>query len=332
MAIDYDSAEDIVITTRVRMARNIQGYKFPNTMTDQEADLLTEKIVEIFKEEDYSFNRIKDMKLDVKKALVEDHLISPALMDASAKGGFLLRGDKKATVMLNEEDHIRTQVILPGHNLEEAWSMANRIDDLIEKDLDYAFHEKYGYLTSCPTNVGTGLRASFMVHLPALTLTNNIDGLVGILGRIGLTIRGLYGEGSKGIGALYQISNQTTLGQSEEEIMRKLDKVINQVINREREMRVYLRINMENQLEDRVYRSLGILKFNRQISSREAMRHLSNVKLGIDMGILEEMDSEEIIDLMRRIQPASLQLARDKKLKKEERDIERSILIREVLN
>ncbi len=234
--------------------------------------------------------------------------------------------------MINEEDHLRIQVLLPGLNFEEGWKLCNEIDDFLESTLNFAFDEDFGYLTSCPTNVGTGLRASAMVHIPSLVITGYVDSLIQGLNKIGLAVRGIHGEGTKAIGNLYQISNQTTLGEGgEEEIIEKLRNVIYQIINKERDVRNNLLINKTKEVEDKVFRSLGILKYSRLMTSREAMAHLSNVRLGKEMGIIDDIDYNKIIKLMIDIQPASIQKTANKELNKEERDTRRAGLIRELI-
>lgn len=327
---DLGEDEDVVVSTRLRVARNVEKYKFPNIISMDESDALTKEILESVKESEdiYKFHRIIDLSDIERFVFVEEHLISPGLLKIKDKSSFLLREDEKVTIMINEEDHIRIQVLLSGSNMEEGWKICSEIDDLLESKINYAFHEKMGYLTSCPTNVGTGLRASIMVHLPCITMAGQLNVIMEQLRKIGLTIRGLYGEGTKSLGHLYQISNQTTLGEKEENIIRKLNKVTYEVVNRERSTRNYLMEKNSLVIEDKIFRSLGILRYNRMISSKGAMFHLSNVKLGCDMGIIDGMDSKSIIKLMIEIQPAKVQKSLNKIMIKEERDMNRSIIIR----
>ena len=330
---DLGQDEDVVISSRIRIARNLENYKFPNVISHDESEKLTEEILEAIKgsEKKYEFHRIRDLSELEQLVFVEEHLISPSLLSDKKNSSFLLREDERVTIMINEEDHIRIQVLLSGSNMGEGWKICSEIDDLLESKLNYAFHERLGYLTSCPTNVGTGLRASVMVHLPCITMAGQLNVIMEQLRKIGLTIRGLYGEGTKGLGHLYQISNQTTLGENEENIIKKLNRVIYEVVNRERSTRNYLMEKNNLLLEDKIFRSLGILKYNRMISSNGAMFHLSNVKLGCDMGIIDHMDSKSIIKLMVEIQAANVQKKLNKSMRKEERDINRSIIIRNTL-
>lgn len=322
--------EDVVVSTRLRIARNIENYKFPHLMNMEESDDLTQEVLDAIKDSEYiyKFYRTRDLPDIERSVFVEEHLISPSLLKAAQKSSFLLSDDEKSTIMINEEDHIRIQVLLSGSNMEEGWEICSKIDDLLEEKIEYAFHERFGYLTSCPTNVGTGLRASVMVHLPCVAMTGHLNTMMEALRKIGLTVRGIYGEGTKGLGHLYQISNQTTLGEKEEDIIKKLNKVIYQIVTRERSTRKYLMDKKGPELEDKIFRSLGIIRYSRLISSKESMLHLSNVKLGCDMGIIKGMNPKDIVKLMIEIQPASIQINMGKKMLKEERDMNRSEIIR----
>lgn len=323
--------EDVVISTRVRVARNITKYKFPSYLSIVESDKLTEYILNNVKDvlkDNYKFIRIRDLSSREQLVYIEEHLISPGMIQQGDKSSFLLRGDERATIMINEEDHLRIQTLFPGLNLEGAWELCSHIDDGLEEKLDYAYDEKWGYLTSCPTNVGTGLRASVMLHLPCITMTGNIESVIEGLRKIGLTARGLYGEGSEASGYLYQISNQITLGESEEEIMGKLNKVISQIVGRERSIRQYLMDKEVLELEDKIYRSLGILRYSRIIASEEAMNHLSNIRLGEAMGLLDGEKIGDIAKLMIEIQPANIQKKFEKDMDEKERHIARAQIIR----
>lgn len=325
--------EDVVVSTRLRIARNIGSYKFPGYVDFEESEAITQEILEAMKDnkDNYKFYRTKDLSKIERNVFVEGHLISPNLAKSDDFGSFLLREDEKATIMINEEDHIRIQILLPGLNTEKSWDMVSEIDDALESKIDYAFHEQFGYLTSCPTNVGTGLRASAMVHLPCLAMTGHLNNIMDGLRKIGLTVRGLYGEGSKSLGNLYQISNQTTMGEVEEDIIKKLNKIVYQIVNRERNIREYILDKKNKSLEDKVFRSLGILEYSRLMTSNEAMNHLSNLKLGKDIGIIDNISSKDVLKLMVEIQPASLQKDIGRELYKEERDILRAEKIRKKL-
>jgi protein arginine kinase len=325
--------EDVVVSTRIRVARNIEKYKFPNLIDDIDAEEITQDILKGLKnlQTDYEFYRNSDLTEVERNVFVEKHLISPNLSGEVQNGSFFVRKDEKTTVMINEEDHIRIQVLLPGLNIEEGWNICSSIDDELEKSIKYAFHEKFGYLTSCPTNVGTGLRASVMLHLPGLSMTGQINTIMEGLRKIGLTVRGLYGEGSKALGNLFQISNQTTIGEKEEDIIKKINKVIFQMVTRERNTRKYIMDKKGIEIEDKVFRSLGILNYSRVISTLEAMNHLSNVKLGTDMGIVKDIKSKEIIKLMLEIQPASIQFSQGESINNRQIDILRGKALRKKL-
>lgn len=330
----FGEERDIVISTRVRVARNLSKYKFPEYMTMEESENLTNDVLNIVKEDDelnYEFIKIKDLSKVQQKVYVEDHLISPSILKNEDMASFLLRSDEKATIMINEEDHIRIQTLLPGLNLKRGWEICSSIDDKLEENLKYAYDIDLGYLTACPTNVGTGLRASVMMHLPCVSMTGSLSVIIESLGKVGLTARGLYGEGSEALGYLYQISNQVTLGDSEEEIISKLDKVVQQILGRERNTRKYFLEKRRVEMEDKVYRSLGILKNSRILSSREAMGHLSNIRMGETMDILEKDESVDVIKLMIDIQSANIQKMLNREMDTNERDIERASIMRKLI-
>lgn len=324
--------QDVVISTRLRVARNISNYKFPLFISMEEADEITDKVLnsvkENFKDEKYNFYRVRDLEKRERQTYVEEHLISPFLVQNPDKSSFLVRDDGRVTIMINEEDHIRIQTLTPGLNFEDGWSLCNEIDDKLENNIDYSFDKDFGYLTTCPTNVGTGLRASVMLHLPCLSITGHMNSIIDSLRKIGLAVRGVYGEGSNASGFLYQISNQITLGESEENIINKLNKVIKQLVNRERNTRDWLIQNRKIELEDRVYRSRGILQNSRIISSEEAINHLSNVKLGYEAGILIDERFKSILALMIDIRPFNIQKGQGEDIKDTQRDIIRAKKIR----
>lgn len=324
--------EDVAISTRVRVARNIKEYDFPLYLSVEDSDALTTDVLntmkDSFEDSNYKFYRVRDLTQLERKMYIEEHLISPGLIKKIDKSSFLVRDDERATIMINEEDHLRIQTLLPGLNLDEAWELCSEIDDKLESNLNFAYDGELGYLTACPTNVGTGLRASVMVHLPCITMTGHINALIEALRKIGLTVRGLYGEGSEARGNLYQISNQTTLGDTEEEIIKKLNKIIYQIVNRERNTRKYLMKKKGIDIEDKIFRSFGILKNSRLISSKEAMNHLSNVKLAYDMEYMNDPRLKGIVKLMVEITPANIQRDLIEEISKEERDKIRAEKIR----
>jgi protein arginine kinase len=328
--------KDIVISSRVRIARNFREFTFPCLASDQETEAAMNQVSSIaseiaeFKIFDYwPMDTLSDLE---KKALVEKHLISPLLAGESKHGALLLRNDEAVSIMVNEEDHLRIQAILPGLQLEEAWSEASRYDDLFEQNLNYAFDDHYGYLTACPTNIGTGLRASVMLHLPAMIMTGQINRLLGALSQVGLAVRGLYGEGTEIIGNLVQVSNQVTLGQSEEEIVINLYGVIRQVIEQEQSARQSMLDKQRANLADKAWRALGLLKYAQVISSQEAIQLLSDLRLGYDLGLVKSLDHKLLNELLILIRPACLQLLANKELNESERDLERPVQIKKALD
>lgn len=326
---------DVVISSRVRVARNLENVKFPKGMTVEEGELVRKNVINAMNNlsisDNYSYYTIKELSPLDRYVFVEEHLISPNLIDSSDRSSFFVEKDGKATIMINEEDHLRIQTLMTGLNLDECWKMCTDIDDGLEETLDFAFDEEFGYLTSCPTNAGTGLRASCMIHLPSLVYTGYVNNIFQAVSQIGLTVRGLYGEGTSALGNIFQISNQTTLGESEEEIIQKLKNVVIQIIEKEREIRNNLFISKKYEVEDKVYRALGILKYGRIMSTKEAMALLSDVKMGVEMGIIEDVNAKDIKKLMVLIQPASLQKYYNKEMDLDERQIKRGQLIREII-
>lgn len=327
---------DIVMATRVRLARNLRGYRFPVSATESEA-LTVDKMVAgvLLDEEDdhgYAYIRMSDLSKLEREILVEKHLISPQLANAERRGAVVLSKDETMSIMVNEEDHVRIQCIYPGLQLGEAFERANVVDDLLEKELPYAFDEQFGYLTSCPSNTGTGMRASVMMHLPALTMTKQIKRIVPAISRLGIVIRGSYGEGSKALGNVYQVSNQVTLGKTEEEILEELGNVTTRLIAHERQARKNLLEKSKTALEDRLYRSLGTLVYARLLQSGEAAKCLSDVRLGVDLGLIEGVDVSIMNELMVFMQPGFLQQYAEAELTQEERDVFRAKLFRERLS
>jgi protein arginine kinase len=325
---------DIVVSSRLRLARNMKKFPFP-TIKDP---LSGKKIIgEVFqsiavamKENEKVFRRkeIKDLTEIQRLQMMEKHLISPQLANNYETGAVVHNEEETLIIMINEEDHIRIQSLLPGLQLEETLIQANQIDDVIEEQIDYAFDEKFGYLTACPTNVGTGMRASVMLHLPALSMSDQIHGMLQFANKIGLAVRGVYGEGSDFIGNLYQISNQVTLGVSEEEIIEKLKEVTLQIINKERVYREDLIKEHGVEIADQVFRSLGILKTARVVSLEEGMKLLSDVQLGSSLGLLNNLEITWIHQLITLIQPGSLQSDVGKELDSKAQNIHRASLLR----
>lgn len=308
-----DENTDVIISSRVRLARNLNQYPFSARLQDNDAKSLVDetfnKIRSIQEIESKEFNYLKLSQVtDINRlAMVERHSVSPLLANKQQEAGVILSSDESISIMVNEEDHIRIQCLSGGMDIQKVFDKANEIDDLLYDKLIFAFDEKYGYLTSCPTNVGTGLRASYMVFLPALAISGKVNRLSEEVRKYGVDIRGMYGEGSKSIGNIYQISNQKTLGNSEFGIIDNLNNIVVQVIRQERKYRSHLLDKSYNEIEDQIYRSYGVLKYAKQINSTDAMTLLSQLKFGIDANIIKVQERINIYRMMMEIQPASIQ-------------------------
>ncbi len=326
---------EIVISCRVRLARNLSRFPFPIRAAVKDKEELVSLIEEMTHNSKFLkealFLRLNQLDELDRQFLVERHLISREHAAGESGSAVIIGKRELVNIMINEEDHLRLQVLHSGFQLKESWSLINELDTDLGKKLDFAFSPRLGYLTSCPTNVGTGLRASVMLHLPALVLTKQINQVLQAILKLGLAVRGLYGEGTEASGNLFQISNQITLGKSEEEIISSLEKVIKQIIGHERNARKLLIKNSAKQVEDRIGRAYGILRNAHIISSKEAIELLSTLRMGVDLGLLPQVDRQTINELFLLTQPAHLQKIAGEKLSPENRDIKRANLIREKL-
>lgn len=323
---------DIVISSRVRLARNLAAFPFTNRATvHQRAEierLLREKITTLDFEHRLTYFSLAEMPELDRQVLVERQLISRELANGEGPRGVALAERETISVMVNEEDHLRLQVIRSGFSLDEAWEEIDRLDDAIEQKVSYAFSDDFGYLTACPTNVGTGMRASVMLHLPALVLTRQVEKVFRALQKINLAVRGLYGEGSRASGDFYQISNQVTLGKSETTILTEIRQVIPQIITYERQAREMLVRETRQALQDRVSRAFGTLCSATMMTSEETMNLLSSVRLGINVGLLEEINIQTVNELLIHTQPAHLQKLIGESLEGEARDTARARYLR----
>jgi protein arginine kinase len=325
---------DVVISSRLRMARNLAGYPFLSRLTGEQRIAIIQEVGEAVKGSNflknaYFISSTELSELD-RQFLLERHLVSRELFLEEGRSAVAITPDEMVSLMMIEEDHLRLQVFQSGLNLVEAWRIADEIDNELEKDLDYAFDGTLGYLTACPTNVGTGIRASCMLHLPSLVLTKQVHKVLQALSKLNLAVRGLYGEGTQASGNFFQFSNQITLGQPEEEIISNLEGVIRQVITHEREAREYLKKKRKSKMEDQIWRALATLKSARMMSSSEAIQLLSLVQVGIDVGVLEgQVTHTDLNQLFLLIQPAHLQKMNGKELGATERDARRASRIRE---
>lgn len=327
---------DIVLSSRIRLARNVEGIPFPAQIGNEASSRVIKMVGDSIKHNpvlshDFQLMILSDISSLEARVFVEKHLISPDLEQKNQGSAVFMKKDEQVSIMVNEEDHIRIQVLLPGLQLDKCWDLADKIDDVLEETLNYAFDEELGYLTACPTNTGTGMRASVMVHLPALNMTNQLKKVLQTLGQLGLAVRGVYGEGTEILGNLVQISNQLTLGQSEEYIINNLKGLTEQIINKEKQIRKTLMEKNRIMLEDKICRAYGLLTGARILSSKEFMKLLSDVRLGVDLGIIKEIKRETLDELMLEYQPATLQKKAGRQLSDIERDVLRSQLIREKL-
>ncbi len=324
---------DVVLGSRVRLARNLAGVPFPGVASDEQLAQVAARVREVAWQYhsvgDLEYLAMADLSPLERQLLVERHLISPQHAEHVRHKAVVLRRDEAISVMVNEEDHLRIQSLFSGMQPERAWQLCSQVDDVFESHVEYAFSSKHGYLTACPTNVGTGMRASLMVHLPALVMTDQIQRIIGACSQVGLAVRGLYGEGTEVLGNIFQISNQVTLGHSEEEIIEHLVRVARQILAQERAAREHVLSKDRLRLEDRIFRSYGILANARAVSTQEAMQLLSDVRLGIDLGLLQGLEGRILQELLVLIRPAHLQRTVGRALDAPERDLHRAALIRE---
>ena len=323
---------DVAISTRIRLDRNLSEFKF-NLEKKEDFENLEKKIQENLYNigHDLKFLKLKDMDDITKMSLVEKNLISPEFaLKRSKTGSILINDDENICVMIGGENHLSIQIFSAGLNLENTLNLAIEIDEKIGKALGYAIHKKYGYLTSSPSDVGTGLRASVMVHLPALSKTKNTGKMLEAISNFGMNIRGIYGENSQEQGDMYQISNKQTLGLTEKEIIENLKVIIEKVIEQERQARKLL-VKDEIELEDIIYRSYGLLTNCRKISYEETRELLSNIKLGTDLGILDQLTDTKVQKLYLYTKPANLQKYLGKQYETIERDIKRAEVIKQII-
>lgn len=331
---------DIVISSRIRLARNLADFPFISRATEADRaaieEILRGRILALQAagkiSPDTLYLNVSELSTVDRQLLVERQLISREHADSEGARAAVIDRDERFSVMINEEDHLRIQVMHSGLDLESAWAQIDQLDDLIEEQVTYAFNERLGYLTACPTNVGTGLRVSVMLHLPALVITHQIEKVFKSLQKINLAVRGLYGEGSQATGDFYQISNQVTLGQTEEELAKKVADVVPVLIEYERQARNFLVRESQETLHDRVSRAFGILRTAQTISSEETLHLLSSVRMGVNLGLISDVKIPVINKLLIHTQPAHLQKLSGMELDKSDRNIERASYLRRHLN
>ncbi len=325
----------IAVSSRIRLARNLADLPFPHRCSDeQRSDSVTRisaaaKNTALLATYD-SICRNSLSNVD-RELLVERHLASPEFIANETPGALLVNHDESCALMINEEDTIRMQLILPGMQLNTAYKSLDTLDSELEKELTFAFSSKFGYLTACPTNVGTGLRASVMLHLPALVHEHKIGSVISAVGKAGIAVRGLYGEHSDARGNMFQISNQATLGRSETEIVQQLHHIVSRIIDHEMQQRKLLIEKTPHIIRNDVGRAYGTLKYAEILPSEEATSLLSTLLMGVDLHILESIDRSTLCDLLIHIQPAHLQKLAGNEISRHERDIARARLIRERL-
>jgi protein arginine kinase len=330
-----DPTSQIVLSSRIRLARNISNCPFPSKAdTDNREKVLSFIKSAIDKSPILSQGMfVKCSQLDDldRNFLVERHLISLEFRHCRDSSALFIGEGERVSIMINEEDHLRVQVLQSGLEIRGAYQIVSKIDKELAKSLEFAFDPGFGYLTSCPTNVGTGMRASVLIHLPGLALTKEIENVISQISKLGLAVRGFYGEGSDVLGSLFQVSNQTTLGRSEEDIMESLERVTQQIIEYEGNARNRLFKDAKDQIEDKIWRAYGILKFARALTSEEVLNLLSAIRLGIGKDAMKMMTLSQINEILAFSQPAHLQKYFNKKMDPGERDRVRAKLVRSKL-
>lgn len=298
---------DVILSSRVRFARNLKDYPFDGHMSEKDSKDVISKVRSVFKDDsNYNYLDFATCPVTRKKELAEKHLVSYELADKKSECGLIENEKENIYIMLLEEDHMRIQSVVAGYDLKKAYENVCRADDMIENKLDMAFSEKLGYLTRCPTNVGTGMRASVMMFLPAMTYYRQIGRLQNELSQVGLTIRGMFGEGTAASGCLYQVSNDKTLGLTEENILKKLSNVISQICTRERNLRNSLKKNAGSGLENQIMRSYGVMRYATAIDTKELFNLYSDVRLGASLGIIKDICPEKLDKMLIENMPSAV--------------------------
>ncbi|MFN2432265.1 MAG: protein arginine kinase [Gemmatimonadota bacterium] len=328
---------EIILSTRIRLARNLESFPFKEKSSSDDKERAREEIEAAVRRGDAGFERVRGVRLSELTdrdlaLLLERHLVTRELVNARGSASLLVGDGARLSLLVNEEDHLRIQSLLPGFQVEEAWRLAEQADSALRGRLRFAFHHDFGFLTSCPTNTGTGLRASVLIHLPALVLTREISKVLQGISQIGLTFRGLYGEGSDVIGNYFQISNQTTLGKTEQELVGHLAKITQQVVEYEENARQVLARDALDEIEDKVWRAYGILSCARAVSFDETMNLLSAVRLGVSMKLLPAVGVFDLNRLLLFTQSAHLERRAGRSLSVREAEVERAAQIREILS
>ena len=321
----------LVVSSRVRLARNLTHLPFPHRANDTQCQEIINAVVESCDQSLPTFLETDSLSKLQQRFLVESHLISPGLIKRDGQCGVLVGKDEHLSAMVNEEDHLRLQGIFPGLQPRIAWQATHTLERTLASRLNFAFSDDWGYLTACPTNTGTGLRASVLIHLPGLVLTQDIDGVVRGITQMGFVVRGFFGEGTDVAGNMFQVSNQITLGKSEADLLDLLDQVVAQLTVCEENARETLWRDARSKIEDKVFRALGLLKYARLLTSQEFMNLSSAVRLGVGMGVIEGVSLRTLNELMIETQPAHLQCQAQKKLDADSRDVLRAQWVRQRL-
>jgi protein arginine kinase len=327
--------EDAILSTRVRLARNLRGHRFPPRALPEELNRIRQRVAGCLQHaaefEGAAFHEMEELTAVERQFLLERHLVSHDLARDGRHGGVAFTRDEGAGVMVNEEDHLRIQALRPGFQLDECFALANRLDDQLEAQLEYAFSDELGFLTACPTNVGTGMRASVLIHLPALVLTRRIKKVLAGVNQVGLTVRGFYGEGTDVLGNFFQISNQLTLGEKESQTLLGLERVIHQVLDYEEKARDVLLKDAGDQIRDKVARALGVLSHAYLLSSEEVIGLASAVRLGVTLRLPNLPDIRALNEILLFSQPGHLQLLAGREMSSRERNAMRAGWIQERL-
>lgn len=328
-------AEPIVLSTRIRLARNFADYPFPGWATEEQRGQVLQQAFDKSKQTetlgDAMYWKMEDLSALEAQVLLERRLVSRELTEADPGAGIIISQDQRIAIMVNEEDHLRLQVVRSGFNLNKTWEEINRLDYELEEGINYAFDDDFGYLTACPTNVGTGIRASAMLHLPGLVMQEHMEKVIRMVNQLGMAVRGNFGEGSEATGSIFQISNQQTLGESEEAIIKRLINVLHAIIEQEQNARALLLEKKSDRLFDKIGRANGILRNARILSSDEAVNLLSLMRLGVDLNMLSSNYREVIDRLTMEIQPGHVQYTAQSEIAPDERDKIRADRIREQL-
>lgn len=336
--IDKGPESDVIISSRIRLARNLDHYPFPHRMDSQQAKLAADEITQAFfgadqeRKKDYLLIDLDTLSEEDQQALAEKRLISPDLTHKGQNRRVIISRDESVSIMINEEDHIRIQSMQAGLNLENAYQAAAAAALILENSLALAYNDNYGFLTACPTNTGTGMRASVMAHLPGLAMSGRIKNVIEGLNKMGFAVRGFYGEHSKAQGHLFQISNQLTLGITEDDLINDLKRMLQQLIEQERKVRQEIFRQQSVALEDKVMRAYGILSNARLLTTDETVTLLSSIRLGKSLGLLPQVSESDINRIQASVGPASIQKAQGRLMSAEERDNQRAITIHEILN